>query len=432
VGKSTLFNRLAGRRIAIVSDVPGTTRDRVSIDAEWLGRRFMLVDTGGIEESPGPTTAGTPAELWRHVREQTQRALEQADGVVLVVDATTGLVPQDKDAAEMVRRSGKPCVIAVNKADTPQRSQAAPEFYALGLGEPFAISAYHGIDVGDAIEALLAKVSSRAEEAEAGHVPRVAIVGRPNVGKSALFNALTGQERAIVSPVPGTTRDSVDTLVKYGGRDLVFIDTAGLRRRGRVQEDLEKYSALRSLHSIERCHVAILILEVTQFVTDQDTHVAGYVDQAGRAAVIVVNKWDLASKTGVSQAEAISRVRDRFKFMPDVPVLFTSATTGRGVEKIPLAVFRVYEEFTRELPQIELSAALADAVSRRPPPLVHNRRVRISEVSQTRRAPPTLTFRTNGPELIHFSYRRYLENRLREAFGFTGSPMKLEFVSEEK
>ncbi len=431
-GKSTLFNRLAGRRTAIVSDVAGTTRDRVSVDAEWLGRRYILVDTGGIEDKPSTSLRGTPIELWAHVRQQAVRAIEQADAVIFVVDATTGLMPQDRDAAEIVRRAGKPAVVAVNKSDTPARALAFPEFYPLGLGEPIAVSAYHGIGAGDLVEALFARLPPQVEELEEARTPRVAIVGRPNVGKSALFNSLTGEERAIVSPIPGTTRDSIDTKVRFGDRDFVFIDTAGLRKRGKISEDLEKYSVLRSLQSIERCHVAVLVLDATEFVTEQDTHVGGFIDEAIRAVVIVVNKWDLGRKAGIPEGDATELIRQRFKFFPTAHVLFTSALTGKGIEKIPPAVLQAYDEFTREFDKAEVNTVLAEAVAHRAPPQKGVRKFRISAVTQTRRAPPTLTLRTSSPELIHFSYRRYLENRYREHFGFTGSPIKLEFVSEAR
>ncbi len=433
VGKSTLFNRLAGgRRIAIVSDVPGTTRDRVAIDAEWRGTRFMVVDTGGIEDRPGAATAGTygtPAELWAQVRSQTQVALEQADGVILVVDTKAGLVSADKDAADMVRRAGKPTVVAVNKADTLSRAQAVHEFHAIGLGTPYPVSAYHGEGADALLEALFAKLPPQAEEPERPHVPRVAIVGRPNVGKSALFNALTGEERAIVSPIPGTTRDAIDTRVTYQGRELVLIDTAGLRRRGRITAGLEKFSALRSLQSIERCHVAVIVLDAQEFVTDQDAHVGGFVDEASRAAVVVINKWDLAADAALTQEEALARVKDKFKFLASAPVLLVSALTGRGVNRLPGEVLKVYDEFTRTIPQEDLSRTLADALGRRQPSPTGVKRIRIAGVKQTRTAPPTFTIRTNAPELIHFSYRRYLENRFRESFGFTGSPVRLEFAA---
>ena len=429
VGKSTLFNRLAGRRIAIVSDTPGTTRDRVSIDAEWRDRSFIVVDTGGIEDRPAASTAGTPPQIWEHVREQTRRALEQADGVILVVDGMAGLAPHDRDAAEMVRRAGKPSALAVNKAETVARAQAAAEFYELGAGTPFPVSAYHGEGIDDLLKELFARIPAREEEAQPEHTPRVAIVGRQNVGKSALFNALVGEERAIVSPVPGTTRDSIDTRVTFNGRELTFIDTAGLRRRGKIGEDLEKYSALRTIQSIERCHVAVILLDAGEFPTEQDTHVGGFVDVAGRAVVIVVNKWDLAPQMRLTEGEAADIVRGRFKFFSGVPVLFTSALQGRGVDKVPAVALAVYDEFTRLFPQEDLNRALTEAVARRAPPSKQGRRVSISQIRQTRTGPPTLVLRTNFPELIHFSYRRYLENRLREAFGLTGSPLRLQFMA---
>ncbi len=431
VGKSTLFNRLAGRRTAIVSDVPGTTRDRVSIDAEWRDRKFIIVDTGGIEDKPALSSKGTPPLLWESVREQAKRALAEADGIILVVDAMTGIMPDDREAADLVRRTGKPSVIAVNKADVPAREAAVHEFHALGAGEPFPTSAYHGGGIDDLMLALLSELPVRDEEVESSSTPRVAIVGRPNVGKSAIYNSIIGSERAIVSPLPGTTRDSIDTRVDYQGQELTFIDTAGLRRRGQVgSEELEKYSGLRSLQSIQRCHVALLVMDCGEFPTLQDTHIGGFVDDANRAAVIIVNKWDFAREMHLTEEDAIATIRERFKFLPTAPVLFTCALTGRGVDKIPAKVLEVYEEFTRTLPPESVSRVLADAMAFRAPPSKPGRRVRISQATQTRIGPPTIVLRASHPELIHFSYRRYLENRFRAAFGFTGSPLKLEFMNE--
>jgi GTP-binding protein len=426
VGKSTLFNRLAGRRIAIVSDVPGTTRDRISIDAAWGDRRFLLVDTGGIEDRPGDL-------LWQDVRAQTARAIEEADAVILVVDASTGVVPGDKEAAELVRRSGKPHVLAANKADNLPRETAATEFYELGMADPMPVSAYHDRGIGDLMEALFEALPVPRSFGDTGGDVRVAIIGRPNVGKSALFNAITGEERAIVSPIPGTTRDSIDSHFHYDGRDLTILDTAGMRRRGKAgEEDLEKYSIIRTVGVIERSHICVLVLDATEFVTAQDTHIGGFIDEAARAAVIVVNKWDLARQHGLEQAQAEAAVRDRFKFLPGVPVLFTSALTGRGVEQVPAAVVAVWEQFDRRLTREELSRTVFDAIGKNPPPPQGTARPRIFKVTQSRTSPPTFIFTTRHPELIHFSYRRYLENQLRDAFGFAGSPIRMQFVPRDE
>ncbi len=424
VGKSTLYNRLAGRRMAIVSDVPGTTRDRISMDASWNGRRFVLVDTGGIEDRPGDL-------LWEDVRSQTAKALEDADIVILVVDAASGISPGDREATDLVRRSGKPYVIAANKADNMNREVAAAEFYQLTDKDPIPISAYHERGITDLMERVLELFPVDApDDAETGSI-RVALAGRPNVGKSALFNAITGEERAIVSPIPGTTRDSIDSRFAYEGHDLTFLDTAGLRRRGKADEGIEKYSVIRTIGAIERSHICILLLDATELVTAQDTHIGGFIDEAYRGAIIVVNKWDLAKENELDRDEATAKVRYRFKFIPEVPVLFTSALTGAGVEQVPKAVIAVWEQFSKRLRGEELSRVVFEAIGANPPPTQGTIRPRIFKVKQTRTAPPSFEFSSRHPELIHFSYRRYLENRLREAFGFTGAPIRMHFVPRD-
>ena len=407
--------------MAIVSDVPGTTRDRVSTDAVWADRRFMLVDTGGIEERPGDV-------LWQDVRAQTARAMEDADANILVVDSAEGITFADNEAADLVRRSGKPCVLAANKADNLARETAANEFYALGLGDPIPISAYHDRGVSDLMNAVFAALPDYEWDAEQERSVRIAIVGRPNVGKSALFNALTGEERAIVSPVPGTTRDSIDSRFTFEGHDLTFLDTAGLRRRGKAEEDIEKYSAIRAIGAIERSHVCVIVLDATELVTAQDTHIGGYVDEASRAAVIAVNKWDLSGSLGLGKNEIEATVRERFKFLPGVAVLFTSAVTGSGVSDIPAAVMATYDQFSKRLTREELSRVVFEAIGNNPIPPQGTLRARIYKVTQEKTAPPTFLFDTRRPEIIHFSYRRYLENRLRDAFSFAGSPIKMQFV----
>jgi GTP-binding protein len=425
VGKSTLFNRLAGRRLAIVSDVPGTTRDRISLDAEWGGRHFLLVDTGGIEDRPGDL-------LWEDVRSQTAKALQDADAVILVVDASQGISPGDSEALDLVRRSNKPFVLAANKADNLSREVSAAEFYQLGTVDPIPISAYHERGITDLMEALFAvHPIERRKEQDSGSI-RVALIGRPNVGKSAMLNAITGEERSIVSPIPGTTRDSIDSDFQYQGRDLTFLDTAGLRRRGKADEDLEKYSIIRTVGAIERSHVCIVVLDATELVTAQDTHIGGFVDEAARAAVVVVNKWDLAAERQLDRDYVAAVVQDRFKFLPGVPVLFTSALTGRGVEQVLDTVLAVWDEFSKRLKREELSRVVFEAVGANPPPPQGTVRPRIFRVTQTRTGPPTFEFSTRHPEHVHFSYRRYLENRIRNAFGFAGSPIRLHFVPRDE
>jgi len=425
VGKSTLFNRLAGRRIAIVSDVPGTTRDRVSIDAEWGRHKFLLVDTAGVEDRPHDDL------MWDDIKAQVQLALDQADGVIFAVDVNDGVTNADEDAAQMVRMSGKPVVLAANKADSLVREDMIYEFYSLGLGDPYPISAYHDTGIGDLMQSLFDVVPEYELEPSGPNSVRVAIAGRPNAGKSALFNAITGEKRSVVSPVAGTTRDTVDSLYEYEGQRLLFLDTAGLRRRGKTEAGIEKYSAIRTVGAIERSYVSLLILDATEFVTAQDTHIGGYIDEASRAAIVIINKWDLAPELGLDKNEAAAEVRNRFKFIPDVPVMFTSALTGSGVDKIVPMILSVYDEFSRQVPRSDVSKAVFDAMGENPLPGIGSRRPRIYRAIQSRTSPPTFEFSARSPELIHFSYRRYLENRLRERFGFVGTPIRMSFKGRE-
>jgi GTP-binding protein len=425
VGKSTLYNRLAGRRRAIVSDIPGTTRDRISMDAEWKGRRFLLVDTGGIEDRPGDL-------LWQDVRVQTAQAISDADAVILVVDSGTGISPGDSEAADLVRRAGKPYVLAANKADNLNREYSAAEFYQLGAGEPISISAYHDRGISDLMERLFEELPVQPGGKDAPNSIRIALIGRPNVGKSALFNSLTGEERAIVSPIPGTTRDSIDSRFRYDGHELTFLDTAGLRRRGKAEEDLEKYSVIRTVGAIERSHICVLLMDATELLTAQDTHIGGFVNEAARGVIIVVNKWDLSKELELERELVKKHVESRFKFFPGVPLLFTSALTGKGVERVPRAVLNVWEQFSKRLGKEELSKAVFEAISINPPPNQGTIRPRIFRVAQTRISPPTFEFSCRNPDLVHFSYRRYLENRIRDAFGFAGSPIRMQFVSRDE
>ncbi len=419
VGKSTLFNRLAGRRFAIVSDIAGTTRDRVSTHAEWDGYSYVLIDTGGIEEQP-------ERELWEEIRGQTAQALEQADAVILVVDVNEGVTPNDTEAADLVRRSGKPVIVAANKADNPIREDFALEFHALGLGSPIAVSAYHNIGIRELMTSIFALLPPLPDQLDDESV-RVAIAGRPNVGKSALLNALTGEDRSIVSPVPGTTRDPVDTRATFRGREFAFLDTAGLRRRGRAESGIEKFSAIRTIQAMERSHVVVLVMDAQEFGTAQDAHIAGYAIQAFRGVIVVVNKWDLSSELDITREVAERRIRNRFKFLFDVPVLYVSALTGERVELVPERVLEVHSEFTKTVPGADLRRVVYGAVAANPPPRHSRRPTHLYRVRQVRTAPPTFVLNTNAPELIHFTYRRYLENRLREAFGFAGSPLRLHF-----
>jgi GTP-binding protein len=426
VGKSTLFNRLAGERIAVVSDTAGTTRDRVSADASWGNERYILVDTAGIE--------GNSEDIfWPDMRSQVLKALDEADSLIFVTDTDHGLTDADRDAANLIRRYDKPVILAANKADNIEREQQAVEAYELDLGDPIPISAYHNMGISDLMNVVMDSVVTEEEE-ETGRDVRIAIVGRPNVGKSALLNALTGEERALVSDIPGTTRDSVDSRYNYVDGNtgvetgLVFIDTAGLRRRGKTEQGIEKYSALRTIQAIERSHTTLIVLDASEMVTAQDLHVGGFAAEASRGMVVVVNKWDLARELKLTREEAEEEIRDRFKFLPNSSIVFTSALTGRGLDRLLKATVATHAEWTRQVAPGDLTRVVIDALGAHPPPRGGYRRVRLRKVAQTRTGPPTFTFHMANPDLIHFSYRRYLDNRLRDAFGFDGSPLRLRFV----
>ncbi len=420
VGKSTLFNRIAGSRIAIVSDTPGTTRDRVSVNADWYGRRFMLIDTAGIEDKP---TA--EVQLWDEVRVQTERAVETADAVIWLVDSADGVTASDYDAAELLRLAGKPYVLAANKTDNTTRMAELYMFASLGMGEAIPISAYHDIGITELMDTVLGNVDDQFEDDLPDDLIRVAIAGRPNVGKSAIFNALTGEERSIVSPVPGTTRDTVDAIYTYQENHMMFLDTAGLRRRGKTEQGIEKFSAIRTIGAIERSDVTILVLDATEFVTAQDTHIGGFAQDAYKAGVVCINKWDLSREADTTFDEAVAEIRDRFKFIPDAPILFTSALSGRGIGSIPEAVRQTFTQFTKRVDEGELARTLFTALGDRPLPAKGRRRPRISGIEQVGVRPPTFVITCKNPEYLHFSYKRFLENRLREAFGFKGSPIRM-------
>jgi len=420
VGKSTLFNRIVGERVAIIEDVAGTTRDRLYASADWAGREFTLIDTGGLE-----ITAGS--DLGRRVREQAELAIGEADVVVFLVDARQGVTAEDAEIAAKLRQSRKPVLVAVNKADNEERRLDAVEFYKLGLGEVAPISALHGTGTGDLLDEVVARLPAAPAEAEVSGIG-VAIVGRPNVGKSSLLNAILGEERAIVSEVPGTTRDVIDTVVEHRGQRVVLLDTAGIRRRGRVEMGVEKYSVIRALRAIDRADLAFLVLDAVEGITAQDTHLAGYVRDAHKGIGILVNKWDLiAPKTNRSVPEFTARVRDEFRFMPYAPILFTSARTGQGVGQIPDLALSIWESRNRRVPTAALNGLVQEAVDAHAPPTVRGRRLKLYYATQAGVNPPTFVFFVNDPSLLHFSYERYLENRLRQALDFEGTPLRLLF-----
>ena len=421
VGKSTLFNRLTDTRPSIVSDIAGTTRDRVIAEIEWGERLLTLVDTGGLDEFP-------ETELWSSVRDQIQFAIEGADVVVMLVDVTTGVTAPDEDVARVLRLSDKRVVLAVNKADNDLREADAAEFYSLGLGEPTPVSAYHNRGVDD----MMARVLDLLPAGDAMPDPdadfRLAIVGRTNVGKSMLLNSILGEERAIVSDIPGTTRDALDTLVTVDGRTVHLIDTAGIRRRGRIERGIEQFSTIRSIRAIDRAEVAVLVMDAAELATAHDAHIAGYVLDAYRGILLAINKWDLATGLGITQEEAIRKVRERFKFASHVPVCFTSGLEGTGMVGLLDQAAAVHRRWSLGLPRYDLRRTILSAVAAHPP-ATGRRRLKLFGVTQDGSQPPSFTFYVNSSDMVHFSYRRYLENSLRNAYGFEGAPLRMRFKS---
>lgn len=426
VGKSTLFNRLAGRPLAIVSDVAGTTRDRVSTETIWADYPFILVDTGGLDVSKD-TKELAPSEIWDQVRAQIDVAIEDADVIVMVVDVSTGVAPADRDVAEALRPVDKPVILAINKSDNQRREHDVYEFYNLGLGDPRPISAYHNVGIDDLMTAVIANFPSTPDIPEPEADLSITLVGRTNAGKSMLLNGLVGQERSIVSEIPGTTRDAVDTLVTYNDRQVLIVDTAGLRRRGSISPGIERYSSLRSIRAIDRADVAILVLDTTELATAQDAHIANYILEAYKGIVLAVNKWDLAKEFGLNKETATRRVRERFKFAPFAPICFISAFRKTGLDTMMNTVQSVSDEWHKGVPRYDLRRTVLTAVAAHPPALSGRSAAKIYSVAQDATGPPSFTFYVNRADMVHFGYQRYLENALREAYGFTGSPLRMRF-----
>ena len=450
MGKSSLFNRIVGWRHAIVSDVAGTTRDRLMADTDWEGYRFILLDTGGLESDP-------EGAIRSKVQEQAEMAMADADVIIMMADIAEGLTPSDQIAANRLRTTDKPVVLAVNKVDNDNREMNTPEFYRLGMGDPTPISAFHNYGIHDLMERVLSHLPAPAvspddedewddgpvdespewdgteelEEAPPQAELNLAIVGRTNVGKSALLNAILGQERSIVSPVAGTTRDALDTQFTYRGREVVVVDTAGMRRPGQVQRGIEKYSVIRAVGAVDRCDIALIVVDASELATAQDTHIAGLAWEMGRGVILVVNKWDLREEQGrYARAEAEALVRERLHFMSYVPVCFTSALLEQGIGGLMEAALDLWDERRRIVANRDLQFMLADAMAEHSPPMVkRNRgvRARINRVRQVGINPPTFLFTVNDPRLIHYTYKRYLENRIREAFRFDHTHLRLVF-----
>ena len=424
VGKSALFNRMVRGRVALVEDIPGTTRDRLYGNVEWQERLFRLVDTGGLDLE-------ARTSLSAQVRQQVQAAVDEAQVILFVVDASEGVTAGDLEIADVLRRTAKPVLMLANKAESKARQEGAVEFYELGLGEPLPVSALHGSGVADVMDLLIDILppSPAEEEAEA---LRIAIVGRPNVGKSMLLNAILGEERVIVSEVPGTTRDSIDTPFEYAGQRLVLVDTAGIRRRGQVERGLEKHSVLRAQRAVERADVALLVLEAPEGVTAQDAHIAGYVAEAFCGLVLVANKWDLVGGNGSNRQEFERLARQRLRFAAWAPLCFVSAKERTGLPALLEQALRAGQERRRRVPTAELNALVERATAEKPPPTSGSRRLKPFYVTQAEAAPPTFVFFVNDASLVHFSYRRYLENVLRKAYGFQGNPLRLVFRSRRE
>jgi len=441
VGKSTLFNRLAGEQLAIVDDTPGTTRDRLFASSLWNGLDFDIIDTGGIDPSTGgkdPLSIGS-ADYIQQIKSQARLAVDEADAILFLVDAIAGVTPADAEVAEMLRRNQKmvggnpfpPIFLVVNKSDSATLRSGAAEFYELGMGEPYPISAVHGTGTGDLLDDLVSALPKSSEEPEDSSV-KIAIVGKPNVGKSSLLNKLTGEERAIVSPIAGTTRDAVDTHLEFGGIPVTLIDTAGIRRRGKVIPGVEKYSVIRSMRAIERADVALLMIDAVDNISAQDTHIAGYILEAWKSTVVVVNKWDAVEKDNDTMQEYTRRILQELNFMDYVPLIFISAKTGQRVDQVLPLALRVQEERLARLTTGVLNRILQHAQDLHAPTTKGGQAIKIYYGTQVRSDPPTFLLYCNNPKLAHFSYQRFIENQLRKEYAFTGTPIRLVFKARSR
>lgn len=432
VGKSTFFNRLIGERRSIVEDEPGTTRDRLYGITEWQGVEFTIVDTAGIlygDDDPNLSQA----ELLQRAREQAEIAMQQADAVLFLVDGRDGLTAADNAIADVLRSSVPPVVLAVNKADSQSRTLDAVEFYALNIGEPLAMSAYHGLGTGDVLDRLVEVLPFNPPDDSEQQTVRVAIVGRPNTGKSQLLNTLLGQQRSVVSSIPGTTRDSIDTELVLDGTHFTLIDTAGIRRAGKIERGIERYSVIRTIRAIDRCDVAVLLIDGSEGVTAQDTHIAGMVVDAKKGLALLVNKWDSVEKDSYTYNAYSQEVRQAFRFLDYVPVQFISALTGQRVNTVLPTALEIYHERQKRIPTSELNALLRDAIMRQPPMATKKgAHLRIYFATQPQVAPPVFLFFANDKEMVHWSYGRYLENRIRERYSFSGVPLTIVFRSRER
>ncbi|EZH67627.1 GTP-binding protein Der [Bacillaceae bacterium JMAK1] len=417
VGKSTIFNRMVGERMAIVEDKPGVTRDRLYGQGEWLNRTFHVIDTGGIDIVDEP--------LQDQMRMQAEIAIEEADIIIFIVNGRDGITSSDQDVASILQRSKKPVVIGVNKVDNPDMQEHIYDFYQFGFGQPFPISGSHGIGIGDMLDEVFANFPVNEEDEEDDGVIDIAVIGRPNVGKSTLVNSVLGEERVITSNIAGTTRDAIDSYFEQDGQEYRIIDTAGMRKRGKVYENTEKYSVLRAMRALERADVVLVVVDGEEGIIEQDKKIAGYAHESGRAVIIVVNKWDAVEKDDRTMKEYTDKVRETFAYLSYAPIQFVSAKTNQRVQKLLPIVNEVVESHKMRMPTHVINDVIMDAVARNPAPTSGTKRLRINYATQVATGPPTFVVFVNDPELFHFSYRRYLENQLREAFTFVGTPIRI-------
>lgn len=424
VGKSTLFNTLAGERISIVKDTPGVTRDRIYADVSWLDKEFTMIDTGGIEPDSSDI-------ILSQMREQAQIAIDTADVIVFITDVRQGLVDADSKVADMLRRSKKPVVLVVNKVDNFDKFMPdVYEFYNLGLGDPHPISGSSRLGIGDMLDEVVSHFNESAKDDTEDERPRIAIIGKPNVGKSSIINKLLGEDRVIVSDIAGTTRDAVDTEIVRNGREYVFIDTAGLRRKSKIKEDIERYSIIRTVSAVERCNVAVLVIDATEGITDQDAKIAGIAHDRGKGMIIAVNKWDAIEKNDKTIYKFTEEIRNKLSYMPYAELLFISAQTGQRLPKLFETIDAVIENHSLRIATGVLNEIMSEAVAMQQPPSDKGKRLKLYYITQVSVKPPTFVIFVNDKELMHFSYTRYIENRIRESFGFRGTPLK--FIIRER
>lgn len=420
VGKSTLFNIFVNSRLSIVEDTPGVTRDRLYANAEWLDNEFMLVDTGGIELMNNDSISVS-------IREQAKIAITEADVILFICDARTGITHEDEDVAKILRSSKKPIVLAINKADSPKQESEVYEFYSLGIGNPISISASNQLNLGDLLDEVVNKIPPelKIDDDDDENEIKVAIIGRPNVGKSSIFNSLVGEERSIVSDVAGTTRDAIDTTIIKDDMQFLFIDTAGMRKKGKIDEPIERYSVIRSLRAVDRADVVLIVINAIEGITEQDKKIAGYAHEAGKGIILVVNKWDLYEKNNTATLRFTEMLRSELIYMQYAPVMFVSALTKQRIHRLPDLINYTAEQNAMRISTSVLNQVISDAIAMNPTPTDKGKRLKILYTTQVKTKPPTFVVFVNEPEIMHFSYQRYLENKLREAFGFEGTPIHM-------